>query len=284
MDNLMSETARLSDPDVKLLLESTERGPDSRDRMRTMFTKKFSPYRTTVYQIPDSAYVLGLARDKLVGVRWVFDAYEKAKRVFATNRALLGWYFELVFHAVVRWDHGRPQAERAMNVVQGLVSGTGPTWKDNLGSLTAPNKYWTPSLFNFPDIDSALIHEGTLYAFQCTMKQDHSFDYYRFRETFEQVKSKISPPLRNRAVVYFVHPYSVDFTGRVGEVLVPPPMTTRSALSLSSSGLEGDPSESFTLTIMFRKHPVRVDEEEAFKNSVMDLFRGLSGPDRSSSQ
>jgi hypothetical protein len=55
-------------------------------------------------------------------------------------------------------------------------------------------------------------------------------------------------------------------------------------LSLSSSGLEGDPSESFTLTIMFRKHPVRVDEEEAFKNSVMDLFRGLSGPDRSSSQ
>jgi hypothetical protein len=43
MDNLMSETARLSDPDVKLLLESTERGPDSRDRMRTMFTKKVKP-------------------------------------------------------------------------------------------------------------------------------------------------------------------------------------------------------------------------------------------------
>jgi hypothetical protein len=43
---------------VKLLLESTERGPDSRDRMRTMFTKKVKPVSDDCLPDPDSAYVL----------------------------------------------------------------------------------------------------------------------------------------------------------------------------------------------------------------------------------
>jgi hypothetical protein len=109
------------------------------------------------------------------------------------------------------------------------------------------------------------------------MKRNLSFGSNRFRETFEQVKSKISPPLRNTAVVYFVHPYSVDFTGRVGEVSVPPPMTTRSATSLSSSGLEGDPSERFVLTIKFCAHPVNVTTQDHFTQAVIDLFQGLTG-------
>jgi hypothetical protein len=270
-------TGRLDFFNLPLLLESTDRGPDSSDRLRTLFVKKHSHYRMTAYQIPDSAYVLGLARERLAGAHLVFRAYEKAKRVFSGNPALEGWYFELVFHAVVRSDYGRPRTERQIKIIHRLVAGTGSNWQDDLAALAAPNVYWTPRMYNFPVIDSALVYEGTLYAFQCTIRPDHSFDARRFREMFEQVQSAISEPLSTTAVVYAVHPRSVAFEWGAAEVSVPPRMATRSA-----SGPGGKPSEGFTLTIQRRQHPVNVVAEGTFIDSVIDLFRTLSGPSGSS--
>lgn len=74
MTNLRSNVGRLEFSSLHLLLESTDRGPDRRDRLRTTFGLSFSPYRMTAYHIPDPAYVLDLAGDKLVGVDHVFSA------------------------------------------------------------------------------------------------------------------------------------------------------------------------------------------------------------------
>jgi hypothetical protein len=265
-DSLRSMVDRLDFSTARLLLKHPDRGPDGTDRLRTLFAQNDSKYRMAACQIPDSAYVLGLVRGK-VGLDAAFEARGGAKRIFGADPAAEGRYFELAFHAVARWDQGRPQAERAMRVVHRLATGTGPTWEDNLDALARPNVYWTPTLFTFPLIHSALVHNNTLYAFQCTIQRDHSFDEDLFVRIFNRVKSKVSLPLKNAAVVYFVHPHSVGFLGRVGEVSVP--LRPRRA----PPGGEADRSEGGALKIRLRAHPVDVTFRDAFKRSVINLFQ-----------
>jgi hypothetical protein len=261
-DSLRSMVDRLDFFKARLLLKHPDRGLDGTDRLWTMFAQNDSKYRMGACQIPDSAYVLGLVRGK-VGLDAALEARGGANLIFGADPpAAEGRYFELAFHAAARWDQGRPQAERAMHVVHGLATGKGPTWEVNLDALALPNRYWTPTLLNFPLIDSALVHNNTLYAFQRTIQRDHSFNEDRFVRIFNRVKSKVFQSLKSTAVVYFVHPHSVDFKGRVGEASVP--LRPRR---------EADRSEGGALTIRLRARPVDVTFQDAFKRSVVSLFQ-----------
>jgi hypothetical protein len=62
--------------------------------------------------------------------------------------------------------------------------------------------------------------------------------------------------------VYFVHPHSVDFKGRVGEASVP--LRPRR---------EADRSDGGALTIRLRAPPVDATFQDAFKRSVFSLFQ-----------
>jgi hypothetical protein len=135
-------------------------------------------------------------------------------------------------------------------------SGTNRTCVEQLSS---PNVYWVPSNHNFPNIDSALVHNSILYAFQMTISETHKFDQATFKSSFvNKVREKVE---HDRVVVYFLHPRGVNFTLPDQ----PSPPGTRSGRGRQQQ----DPP------IEFLQYGVAMESEGSISQSLKAFFKSL---------
>jgi hypothetical protein len=129
-------------------------------------------------QVVDSEFVLNLLRsDVSLDIEILFAAYKLSGNSPAAKHAQ-GYYFEEVIHQwiLIRKPHPVTTACR-------FAEGT----KEVPQMLTERNLYWIPVVSNFPNIDSALVHEDTLYAFQFSVGGGHTFNESTFRRGFVDV-------------------------------------------------------------------------------------------------
>lgn len=65
------------------------------------------------------------------------------------------------------------------------------TWEADMASLREPNAYWVPNVSNFPSIDSAIVLNNTLYAFQMRISsKPKPFIFKRFRQFHDHLRTK----------------------------------------------------------------------------------------------
>lgn len=200
---------------MEMAIASSDRGPESSDRLRTMFWKladaENGAFRMSAIQVVDSAYVL-TAFQQIVSPGKFFATY----KLVATgrNRALEGSFFELVIHKMVQPNSQLPagNALKFPNVAK-VCRPVGASWKEDLAALSESNMYWIPNTSNFRNIDSAIVHNNTLYAFQMTVMESHKFNCSTFKVDVKTLRScEAFRALNRTVVVVFVVPMGVDFT------------------------------------------------------------------------
>jgi hypothetical protein len=197
-DNLQYRISLLTQDMQGLLLHSTARVEKESDRLRTMFRQDTSDHEQMyAVQVVDSEFVLHSLRLQ-IGVTSLVNMYNDLKD--RKVRALQGCLFELVVHAVIEENCKLPaRDERRIPIIRGIVD-----------ELSKPDFFWIPSKANFPNIDSALVHETTLYAFQMTIRPEHDFVEATFRESFLKDVVERCANVDN-VIVYFLHPTNVAF-------------------------------------------------------------------------
>jgi hypothetical protein len=164
-------------------------------------------YRMNGLQVVDSGYVLNYLRRKLDMGR-MFEAYALVKSS-NLQRGAEGSLFELMIHRLVDVSCNLKDndLERIRNVKQVSWS-EAKTWKDDMAHLHEPSAYWVPNVSNFPSIDSAIVLDNTLHAFQMRISsKPKPFNFERFREFHDHLRAKESFLGLNRgAVVTYVRP------------------------------------------------------------------------------
>jgi hypothetical protein len=232
-------------------------------------------------QIPDSHYVLQLLRGTLdLDQDEAAGAYLGAAAA-RTNAALQGLYFEHVLHRVVQCNVSRPSHDgQKLREISKVIRGRGPKWLDDVEAFNERNAYWIPGSPNFPDIDSALVHKTTLYAFQTTIKRTRAFKKSRFVSAVVGRVAKQIPDLQVTAVVvYFVHPDTVQFElPEVSEW----PIQTRSS-GQGKKKVKRQPS----CTLQLKSYVVKTNPGSPLPqpwvcvDSVLQLFRQILRPSAS---
>jgi hypothetical protein len=181
ISNLNARLRHLSSSMVELALISTERGNEDKsspDRLRTMFWERKSVQdhrlRMCGLQVVDSRYALNYLRLEL-DIEKVHDAYKLLKG--SLQRGPEGCLFELTIHRIVHSRCNLPEnsVDRFPNVHRVCWS-EAETWKADMDALCELSVYWVPKLSNFPSIDSAIVHNNTLYAFQMRISCDLKFN------------------------------------------------------------------------------------------------------------
>jgi hypothetical protein len=195
---------------VHLAIGSTERNNDPKnpDRLRTMFERRGTGavwhYRMQAYQVVDSPYLLKLLCRKIDMAKFM-EGYLLVESL--GQRSSLGTFFELAIHQCVL-KRSRPLTlnDPLPNVES--VRWSEPSIEKELDSLDKPNCYWIPSRTQFPNIDSAMVHDETLYAFQMTIKKTHGFKADTFQSFVTKVRSKdpFKGKVNDKVIVYFLHP------------------------------------------------------------------------------
>jgi hypothetical protein len=149
-------------------------------------------------QIVDSQFLLQLACGKIDLQRFL-DGY--ALGALLKGRALQGWFFEYMVHGWFESKKPAPMASACRsvgNAAQGVAM------------LTQPNMYWVPSTCNFPAIDSAIIIGETLYTFQMTVADTHSFEWDKFTTSFLYSVTLQFPNI-DSVILYYVVPSDSQF-------------------------------------------------------------------------
>jgi hypothetical protein len=200
---------------MEMAIASSDRGPESSDRLRTMFWRladaENGAFRMSAIQVVDSAYVLAAFQQNVSQGKF-FATYKVVAT--STNRTLEGSFFELVIHKMIQSNSQLPagNALKFPNVDKSCRS-VGASWKEDLAALDEPNMYWIPNTSNFRNIDSAIVHNDILYAFQMTIKESHKFNCSTFMVDVKTLrKSAAFRALSRAVVVFFVVPLGVDFT------------------------------------------------------------------------
>jgi hypothetical protein len=204
-DRLRPLVDRIQPSEAELLLHSTVRGDREVDRLRTMFRiQRTTPGTGEVMdalQIVDSGYVLDGLRDKLAS-ETLLAMYNQLRLL--AERGPQGLMFERILHAMLEKKTSLQNDSLPLPIVRKVVYSEGSR-TECVRELAEPGIFWIPSTGNFPSIDSALVHETTLYAFQMTVKKARRvFPDGRFREEFVGVVAQTMPI--TRAVVYLLHP------------------------------------------------------------------------------
>jgi hypothetical protein len=71
--------------------------------------------------------------------------------------------------------------------------------------LSKPNVYWVPSVSNFANMDSALVLNNTLFAFQMTIQASHEFDETSFESSLvKPVKEVFQNQLGGKGITQVV--------------------------------------------------------------------------------
>jgi hypothetical protein len=199
---LKERISRLPSQTVKLFSDSSL--IDLPDMLRTMFElRDFSDYtgvwtrRMSCYQICDSQFVLDELRKKaMISLPQLFELYKVEERP-SGNKAVMGVMLERIVHCWI--DENKPLPVSKVLLAVGTKSKA-------VERLNEPNMYWYPDIPNFPNIDSALVHNGTLYVFQITIMDRHGFNETTFKNTFVDVVNKTQNQRIKRAVVYGIVP------------------------------------------------------------------------------
>jgi hypothetical protein len=208
--------ANLTFDAMSMALLSTERStdPSSPDRLRTMFLNKsmlqqdgeqpgdsafgwnddlfaFKPELETggeepqggadgndvmnAYQVVDSDYALNMLT-KTMSVQSFVKSYKFCLELGMRSGA--GNFFERIIHRTVAdlQKEGKPPLKD--------VCWSSGNSKESLKQLNKTGVYWIPSVSNFASIDSALVHDHTLYLFQMTIADRHDFNVVSFRRAF----------------------------------------------------------------------------------------------------
>jgi hypothetical protein len=171
----------LNDSSIALAIQSTERKLADKipDRLRTMF-RDLTITNTELMnglQVVDSSYVLSRLCEKL-DMEPFFKAYKLSTNVKVESAQ--GLYFEKIVHQWFLKDSKRADSN---SPIQEVCFSTGSK-VEGVRQLSKPNMYWVPSTSNFANIDSALVLNNTLFAFQMTIKHYHEFNETSFESSF----------------------------------------------------------------------------------------------------
>jgi hypothetical protein len=269
----------LSTSSVDIFVSSTERSNDPKhpDRLRTMFELRQNDdegsrkKRMLAYQTVDSRYAFQLICT-LIEMRRFFTAYRLAET--SELRAGQGVFFE---HIVHRWA----ESSKTRNEIRCFheVCWSSGTIKECVDELATENVYWIPSKQNFPAIDSALVHNHTLYVFHMTISDTHTFDRATFNSIFfDKVRVKFR---LHRVVLLFVHPQEVAFRLPNDLLAIPPLRRFRSRVGFvartlaSRVGAQALVGEARHPHFECRAFGVNTRGEVEIADSLMELFRGL---------
>ena len=205
-------------------------------------------------QIVDSGYVLRNLRDK----RGLQDFMSTYNELWTRNiRAPQGCIFELILHQVITDNQCLPSDnEGRFPVITNVVWSQG-TQVQSVEKLSDPGVLWIPSKQNFPNIDSALVHNGTLFVFQMTIRETHGFNESTFRSKFVSiVNTSLS---LTGATVCFVHPHDTVFQT--------PRSATRQSGRLATSKRK--------VPVTYESHGVNMSSLNTISASLMELFRRI---------
>jgi hypothetical protein len=273
LDNLID---RLTQEAVALAATSTRRSddPDHPDRLRTMFELRGTTSEATrkklmrAYQRVDSRYALkrlctGLSMSPF------FDAYRLAQTIKVGTGE--GVFFE---HIVHQWAMNNKDSNEIRCFSR--VYWSSGTVEESVEQLSTPDVYWIPSKQNFPNIDSALVHNHTLFAFQMTISSTHKFDRVTFERNFvENVRVKCQV---HRVVLYFVHPLEVAFRIPNNLPAIPRLTRLRSRIGFVARTLAARVgAEAWAGAPALECGAIGIDtrSEVHMSNSLTTMFRGL---------
>jgi hypothetical protein len=243
---------------IDLVLNSTERCSTNADRLRTMFRDRgaIGDWRMemSALQIVDSGYVLRNLRDR----RRLQDFVTAYNELWTHNiRAPQGCIFELILHQVITDNQCLPGDDEGRFPIIDKVVWSQGTQGQSAEKLSDPNVLWIPSKQKFPDIDSVLVHNGTLFVFQMKIREKHGMDESTFLSKFVSIVDA-SLPL-TRATVCFVHPHDAAFaTSR---------SATRQSVRLAESKRK--------VPVTYESHGVNMSSLKSISDSLMELFRRI---------
>jgi hypothetical protein len=251
---------------VALAATSTKRSsdPDHPDRLRIMFEQRGTASASTrkkymrAYQVVDSRHALQrLCAEVDMG------PFREAYALTRINELGTGQgvFFEHIIHQFAK---NKTMVNMESDPVKAFdkVCFSSGTNRGCVEQLSSPNLYWVPSNHNFPNVDSALVTNRTLYAFQMTISGTHKFDQATFKSGFlDQVREKVE---HDRVVVMFLHPDTTDFA----LPNQPSRPETRSGGGRLPQHLQGPPIE-------FRKYGVKMESEGSISQSLTAFFNGL---------
>jgi hypothetical protein len=247
---------RINMETIDLALNSTERGTTNADRLRTMFRDRAAigdwRMEMSALQIVDSGYVLRNLRDK----RGLQDFVTTYNELWTRNiRAPQGCIFELILHQVITDNQCLPSDNEGRFPVITKVFWSQGTQVQSVAKLSDPGVLWIPSKQNFPNIDSALVHNGTLFVFQMTIRETHGFNESTFRSKFVSIVDRTLP--LTRAIVCFVHPHDTTFQT--------PRSATRQSVRCGKSKRK--------VPLAYESHGVNMSSLKTITASLMELFR-----------
>jgi hypothetical protein len=128
-----------------------------------------------------------------------FNAYKLSQNVKV--KSAQGLYFEKIVHQWFLKDSKRADSN---SPIQEVCFSTG-TKVEGVCQLSKPNMYWVPSVSNFENIDSALVLNNTLFAFQITIQNSHEFEQTTFQSSFvKPVKKKFQNQLGGKGITQVV--------------------------------------------------------------------------------
>jgi hypothetical protein len=154
--------------------------------------------RMDALQVVDSSYVLRRLCEKL-DLEPFFKAYKLSQNVKVESAQ--GLYFEKIVH---QWFLKYSKRADSNHPIQEVCFSTGNT-DECVCQLSKPNMYWVPSVSNFPTIDSALVLNNTLFAFQITIQFSHGFDEKKFESSFvKPVKKTFQNQLGGKGITQVV--------------------------------------------------------------------------------
>jgi hypothetical protein len=177
--DLTARASRVFEENVitKIAFKNHVRGQDLQggvsDRLLTMFRDKSCVIdeQMLAIQYIDSEYILNYLVQRL-GMSVFMDGFRQS--IDVRDRTMQGLYY---YEKVVQswWITNSAQIAGVDRVVRSTESGA-----ESVCQLDAAGVYWIPSIPNFGDIDAAVVCNGTLHAFQYTIRRTRKFDGDKF--------------------------------------------------------------------------------------------------------
>jgi hypothetical protein len=177
-DILIQQVKGLNEDHVKFCLYSSS--TSDMNKIRIVFRDDLENFdRPLVTQFVDSKFLWKVLSQKLGTERFVNEyKYDTEMQ----NSSLAGWHFESTVHA---WFSelivGQQEEDPIIKTVSNIATTSG---NDDDQLIKERKQYWIPPFSNFRNVDSAVVINDTLYAFQVTVSKNHTFDASTFFHDF----------------------------------------------------------------------------------------------------
>jgi hypothetical protein len=157
------------------------------NKIRIVFRKNRENYASSrVTQFIDSKFLWKVLHQKL-GLERLVNDYKVADAI--DIHAMAGWHFENTVHA---WFSELVAGNQDGAIIKTMSDIAAIPDKNCDVLIPDRNQYWVPTSRCFRNIDSAVVVDHTLYAFQATVKKNHTFCaatfLYDFLDTMKEFK------------------------------------------------------------------------------------------------